>query len=93
MKGSSVAECEGPVAFGTRNGGQHSGVLGCLIGMKRKQVEFNHATAKARRIPEQPEASVEKDVYDLSTPLWHKYYEAVRKSIRFPRYYKHDLNW
>lgn len=61
--------------------------------MKRKQAEFNNATAKARRIPEAGVSVVERDVYDLSTPLWHKYYEQVRKSIRFPRYYKHDLNW
>ena len=61
--------------------------------MKRKQTAFNHATAKARRVPETGRPAVEKDVYDLSTPLWHKYYEQVRKGIRFPRYYKHELNW
>lgn len=61
--------------------------------MKRKQRVFDHAAAKARRIPVSGEPVVEKDVYDLSTPLWHKYYEQVRKSIRFPRYYKHELNW
>lgn len=59
--------------------------------MKRKQVELNHATAKARRIPEANLA--EQDIYDLTTPLWQKYYEEVRKGIRFPRYYKHELNW
>ncbi len=32
-------------------------------------------------------------VYDMETPLWHKYYERVRKTARFPRYYKRDLNW
>ncbi len=31
--------------------------------------------------------------YDLETPLWSKYYQQVRKSIRFPRYYKKALNW
>jgi hypothetical protein len=31
--------------------------------------------------------------YDLDTPLWKKYYEITRKTIRFPRYYKKDLNW
>jgi len=40
--------------------------------MKRKQTAFNHATAKARRVPETGGPAVEKDVYDLSTPLWHK---------------------
>ncbi|MCB0763545.1 MAG: hypothetical protein R2815_09165 [Flavobacteriales bacterium] len=32
-------------------------------------------------------------VYDLSTPLWSRYYHKVRSSIRFPRYYKKALNW
>lgn len=27
------------------------------------------------------------------TPLWSKYYQEVRKRIRFPRYYKRALNW
>lgn len=31
--------------------------------------------------------------YDLSTPIWNRYYEAMRKRIRFPRYYKKALNW
>ena len=59
--------------------------------MKRKRVEFNNATAKARLVRDAEDA--EKDVYDLSTPLWSKYYHEVRKSIRFPRYYKRTINW
>ena len=35
----------------------------------------------------------EKGLYDLSTPLWDKYYRKVRDRIRFPRYYKKALNW
>ena len=35
----------------------------------------------------------QEKLYDLTTPLWHKYYEEVRKSTRFPRYYKKALNW
>lgn len=31
--------------------------------------------------------------YDLSTPIWTRYYEAMRKRVRFPRYYKKALNW
>jgi hypothetical protein len=27
------------------------------------------------------------------TPLWDKYYQEMRKRIRFPRYYKRALNW
>ena len=33
------------------------------------------------------------EAYDLTTPLWNKYYREVRKRIRFPRYYKKQLNW
>lgn len=31
--------------------------------------------------------------YDLETPLWSRYYQAMRKRIRFPRYYKKAVNW
>jgi hypothetical protein len=31
--------------------------------------------------------------YDLATPLWSRYYRAMRKRVRFPRYYKRALNW
>lgn len=31
--------------------------------------------------------------YDVTTPLWNQYYQAMRKRIRFPRYYKRALNW
>ncbi len=50
--------------------------------MKRKQAK-----------PDEKEGVVEKGTYDLTTPLWSKYYQQVRKSIRFPRYYKRALNW
>jgi hypothetical protein len=93
MNGSTVAEGPRTAVFGTRNGGQHFGDSGCLIGMKRKKVEFRNKMARAVRLPVQRPVPEEKDLYDLSTPLWHKYYEAVRKGIRFPRYYKHELNW
>ena len=39
------------------------------------------------------EPQVQPRDYDLETPLWSKYYQEVRKSIRFPRYYKKALNW
>ncbi|MFT3885076.1 MAG: hypothetical protein QM724_06490 [Flavobacteriales bacterium] len=32
-------------------------------------------------------------MYDLSTPLWDRFYRAARKRIKFPRYYKKALNW
>ena len=38
-------------------------------------------------------ASAREAEYDLATPLWNKYYQEVRKRIRFPRYYKKALNW
>jgi hypothetical protein len=61
--------------------------------MKRKTAHFKNAAAKAVRLREEAEGEVTKEPYDLSTPLWSKYYHAVRKSIRFPRYYKHEVNW
>jgi len=61
--------------------------------MKRKRVEFKNAAAKARVVREEEGSGMEKDAYDLTTPLWAKYYQQVRKSIRFPRYYKRTLNW
>ena len=39
----------------------------------------------------QPEVS--PLMYDQETPLWNKYYAQVRRTIRFPRYYKKSLNW
>ncbi len=61
--------------------------------MKRKTAHFKNAAAQAIRLREEPEGEVMKEPYDLSTPLWSKYYQQVRKSIRFPRYYKRALNW
>jgi hypothetical protein len=79
-----------PGTVRTRNGGQHFLDSPCLIDMKRKRVRYDNATAKVRLIHEK---ETEKDVYDLSTPLWNKYYQEVRKTIRFPRYYKRSVNW
>lgn len=60
--------------------------------MKQQPAEFKSATPRPRRVRGE-QVPTERDIYDLSTPLWHKYYEAVRRGIRFPRYYKQDLNW
>lgn len=32
-------------------------------------------------------------LYALRTPLFDRYYRAMRKRMRFPRYYKQELNW
>lgn len=40
-----------------------------------------------------PDAAPGTSVYDVATPLWSRYYQAMRKRIRFPRYYKRALNW
>jgi hypothetical protein len=32
-------------------------------------------------------------LYDLSTPLWDAYHKQLRKTVRFPRYYKEAVNW
>jgi hypothetical protein len=37
--------------------------------------------------------SIVDALYDLSTPTLDKYYRAMRKQLRFPRYYKKALNW
>ena len=55
--------------------------------MERKKV--NREAAKGQG-PTEPEGA---KLYDLETPRWSKYYQRVRKSIRFPRYYKRSLNW
>jgi hypothetical protein len=48
----------------------------------------------AKRIPnETPNDPVDGRVYELDTPRWRRYYEEVRKTIRFPRYYKRTENW
>ena len=61
--------------------------------MKRKHAHFKNAAAKATRMPEEVEGGAGKEPYDLSTPLWDRYYRQVRRTIRFPRYYKRALNW
>ncbi len=53
--------------------------------MERKKVDSK---------PGKPAAAASRsNEYDLETPLWQKYYERVRKTARFPRYYKRELNW
>ena len=44
---------------------------------------------KHDRKPEPGQRSID----DLSTPLWDRYYKAIRRRVRFPRYYKKGLNW
>lgn len=59
----------------------------CILAMvrtRRNTLPSDHV----ERI-EQPERSV----YEQRMPLWEKYYQRVRRSIRFPRYYRKDLNW
>ena len=52
--------------------------------------------AKKKEIPRTKEggkATPEASVYEMATPRWNAYYRALRKRIRFPRYYKRALNW
>ncbi len=47
--------------------------------------------ARKKEEPRKKEAARQVDAdqaYDLTTPLWNRYYEAVRKRVRFPRYFK-----
>jgi hypothetical protein len=48
-----------------------------------------------RKVPTgKPSEQQERDnVYVHETPRWRSYYLKVRKTIRFPRYYKRSLNW
>ena len=65
--------------------GQHSSVFVCLLGMDTRTKEIPTKGSH--------EVSEETDVYKHDTPKWRKYYQKVRKNIRFPRYYKKALNW
>ncbi len=66
-----------------------------LIGQRfdRTRRLWGMASKDERRMMEQPDASTKASAYDLATPLWSRYYKAMRKRIRFPRYYKRALNW
>lgn len=56
----------------------------------------NHTMAakreKGRSVPGRL-VELPKEVYDLSTPLWQAYYQRLRATVKFPRYYKKALNW
>ncbi len=79
--GNGRVECKGDGWLAEHR--QHFADSACLVGMERKK------TSSGKK--ETPEV-IQRD-YDLETPLWSKYYQQVRKSIRFPRYYKKALNW
>jgi hypothetical protein len=51
--------------------------------------------ARTKKAPKLEKERPEEDnaIYDMRTPLWSRYYERLRKSIRFPRYYKKAVNW
>lgn len=42
---------------------------------------------------EQRAGTIEQMVYEVDTPRWRQYYQRVRRTIRFPRYYKKEENW
>jgi len=50
--------------------------------------------ARKKEFPKQevPSESLSASVYEPNTPMWHRYYMAVRKRIKFPRYYKRALD-
>ena len=52
-------------------------------------------TDRPRKDQHAPVADNEQHVepHAADTPLWDKYYQEMRKRIRFPRYYKRALNW
>lgn len=47
--------------------------------------------AGRKRAKKQDEGGIAEG-HDLATPLWQAYYRRVRRSIRFPRYYKKAVN-
>jgi hypothetical protein len=54
------------------------------------------ARKHAREAPQHASdpSSVDHEAQELKrTPLWNAYYQRVRRSIRFPRYYRKALNW
>lgn len=63
--------------------GQHFAGVGCLLIMARK-----------KDFPKQevPSETLSASVYESNTPIWHRYYMAVRKRIKFPRYYKRVMD-
>ena len=69
---------------GLVEGRQHFTGTRCLWNMARKKNE--HPKVDQDRVQDET-------IYDMRTPLWSKYYNEVRKHIRFPRYYKKALNW
>jgi hypothetical protein len=52
--------------------------------MKRKQAPGTDDSRVER---------IEQSVYEMDFPLWRRYYQRVRKTVRFPRYYKKEWNW
>lgn len=55
----------------------------------RTSKQHQPANGSAEKSP----GSVEQMVYDVDTPRWRKYYQRVRRTTRFPRYYKKEQNW
>ncbi|MBK6343128.1 MAG: hypothetical protein IPF41_11210 [Flavobacteriales bacterium] len=50
-------------------------------------------TKDLKKKQEVPSETLSASVYDQPTPMWSRYYHAMRKRIRFPRYYKRAVNW
>ncbi len=48
-------------------------------------------TMKSKQVKKQAEGSASD--HELTTPLLDRYLREMRKHIRFPRYYKRELNW
>jgi hypothetical protein len=65
--------------------GQQSRRFDCLGGMARMK--------ENKKKLEVPSETLSASVYEQPTPMWSRYYHAMRKRIRFPRYYKRAVNW
>lgn len=67
------------------------------VPLKRLNITMGASKRKEAERPERkrsdPGGDGTKEAYDLETPLWRRYYERIRKGIRFPRYYDRSVNW
>jgi len=62
----------------------------CLPTMERQGRKLKE---QKEGVKDQGKVTMEQLVYEADTPKWRSYYERVRKTIRFPRYYKKEQNW
>jgi hypothetical protein len=74
--------------------GRLSDGTGSVRGVPYRQLGMNRVNDKKREgVAPAEGAMVPDEVYDRATPRWEAYYRKTRSTIRFPRYYRRDVNW